>query len=373
MISMNLLLALLLASQALSEADALDLARKIEKSIAEEGGGWVDRAFDVDAMVDRALQGVEASEASKSGFRKGVKKSFSVGKKIAENLKGEASFKFLRVRTVDGRTRALFRLIADGSINFQEFLLEASPGGGARAVDFFTWLNGEWVSESIRRMYVTALASEPGALGKVVGKDNDYAANLPKVQRMQALREPGKPEEALKLFASLPASLKKEKCVLIVRCMAAGDVGGKEAIDALEAFRKVFPGDASISILSLAPCTAAGRFDQALLAVDELEKALGGDAYLHYQRAEIHFAAGAMDQARAAAAKAIAEEKTLTEPYWVMVTISLKEKKFADTSKWLLVIEKDLGIEIGDVAQIDEYKEYAASPECKAWRKARGK
>jgi hypothetical protein len=363
---------LFMAPQAAPEKECVELARQIEKAIQDNDGAWVDKVFDADAMFDRAFKGIESSEESKSGYRSGVKKTFNLGQKTAEAIAGKGAFKFLGLRSVGGQQRALFRMVVGGNFNYHEYLLEAGPKG-VRPVDMYIYLSGEWFSETMRRMYLTFLSSEPGVLAKALGRDNEFVTHLPKLQKMQALRAQGKPAEGLKLFATLPASLQKEKFALLARCMCAGDVGAQESLDAVEALRKAYPADPALSIVSIGPYFNAKKFDAALAAVDELDKAVGGDAYLNCQRAAIHMESGAFDKARAAALKAVEQEKTLADGYWTMVVISLREKKFADTATWLAKVEKELKIGLSDLAGAAPYQEFVKSPEYQDWMKSRGK
>jgi tetratricopeptide (TPR) repeat protein len=231
--------------------------------------------------------------------------------------------------------------------------------------------NGEWSSELFRRVGITSFISEPRGMQKLVGQENEYLKSLPKLQGMAALRGAGKPGEALKVYDALPPAARKEKCFLVQRCLAAVEVGGKTALDALDDFPKAYPGNVSFALLSLGTYANEKKYEQALTSLGLLEMAVGGDAYLDYQRSEIHYAAGDFDKARKAALKAVEEEKELPEPFWMMIAISLQEKKHTETVKWLTVIEKERGVEVGDLREIELYKDFVQSPEYREWMKSR--
>jgi len=363
----SFLIAILWAVQ--TDAECLELARKIEASVRGDGGVWVDKAFDLDLLLQRSYGDAPGDPKRKAGFGAGIKKTFNLGKQTAEAVKENGSYRLLRVRTVDGRPHAVFRMLLGDSFNYHEYLFEAAPGGGARIADLYPYIAGEWLSETFGRAFRVMLASDPkGGL-----KDNEYMKNLDKIQKITALREAGKPAESLKLCLALPAALQKDKSLLLLRCLAAMEVGPKESLEAIEAMKKHYPGDPSLALFSLGPYTQAKRYDEAHWALDALEKATGGDAYLHGQRAEIHLAAGEFDQARASALEAIKTEKTLDTGYWAMVTVTLQEKKYADTVTWLTTIEKELKVQFGDFANQEPYAGFVKSPEFAAWMKARGK
>ena len=356
-----------------SDEACLDLAGKIEKSIAEDEGAWVDKNFDVDAMLDRVMRDAPGDDKTKQGFRTGLKQGFNIGKSTAKAIGPSGQFTFLRLRTVNGKKLALFRLLMDGPFNYHEYVIEATPQGGAKIVDLYVYLSGEFISQTFRRMFLATIASEPGAVGKLVGNQNEYALALKKLQTMTQLTNSGKPAEALKVFHGLPETLKKEKNALILRLQAGSQVSPKELMDALEALRKAYPGDPSIPVLSLDPLFLAKKYDEVIAAVDELDKAIGGDPFLHAFRASVYMEKGDFDSARTAGKKSVDAEPTLAPGYWALVTISLREKKFKETSQWLTAIEKKLGIEFKDLTTVDTYAEYVKSPEYAVWMKSRKK
>jgi len=367
-----LVIAAFIPFQASDEA-CLDLAKKIEASIAEDEGAWVDKNFDVDSMLDRVMRDAPGEEKTKQGFRTGLKQGFNIGKSTAKAIGPSGQFTFLRLRTVNGKKLALFRLLMDGPFNYHEYVIEATPQGGAKVVDLYVYLSGEFISQTFRRMFLATIASEPGAVGKLVGNQNEYALALKKLQTMTQLTNSGKPAEALKVFHGLPESLKKEKNALILRLQAGSQVSPKESMDALQALRAAYPGDPSIPVLSLDPLFLAKKYDDVIAAVDELDKAIGGDPFLHAFRASVYMEKGDFDNARASGKKSVEAEPGLAPGYWALVTISLREKKFKETSEWLTAIEKKLGIEFKDLTTVDTYAEYVKSPEYAAWMKGRKK
>ena len=283
------------------------------------------------------------------------------------------TYTFLRLRTEGNARRALFRMTMDDSFNYHDFRLEAGPGGAVRATDMYILLTGEWISETFRRSYVGMLASEPGILGKLTGKENDFVKNQSRINVMTKLRKEGKAAEALKLYATLPLEARNDKIALIVRYQAAMEVAPEELTKVLDDFEKAHPGDACLPAISIRVHAEGKRYDKALAAVDAVDQSLGGDPFLDVQRADIHLQAKAFDKAKALATKAIERDKSLEDAYWTLVTISIQEKAYADTVKWLNAIEKDLGIELADLEEVELYADFVKSPEHAAWQKGRKK
>lgn len=372
MASLMALWGLLAAAQASDEA-CLEVAKKIERSIAGDQGKWLDQNFDLEGLMARTLRDAPGEAALKKGFEQGLKSKFNPGAATAQAMTEAGSYTFLRLRTVNGKKLALFRLLMDGPFNYHEYLLEVSPSGAVRPVDFYVYLSGEYMSETLRRMYLGAVAGEPGVVGKLVGNDNEYAKNIPKLGQMSQLVKQGKADQAMKLWKTLPDVFKSDKYALILRLQAASQISPKESSDALEALKKACPGDPSIPALSLDPLFLAKKYDDVITAVDEVDKAVGGDPFLHTFRASVYLEKGDFDQARASAKRAVEQEATLDAGYWAMVTISLRAKSFKETVEWLNTMEKKLGTQFGDLTTIETYAEFVKSPEYGAWIKARKK
>lgn len=353
-----------------TEEEALDAARQVEASMVGGGGKWLDQNIDVDELLERALGEVDIPEKTRAAFGIGFRKTFSFGKGVATAIKEGGSFKLLRTRIVDGKRRMLFRMLQEGDFNYHDYLVLKGIRGGVRFVDVYIYSSGELLSATLRRSAISALGLTPGGRTTPL---NEYFRNLPRVKEIQKLNAEGEFEAALKKLLALPEGVRREKSTLVLRCTTAAQVGLKEAMAALEAMKEAYPGDPCLSVLSINPYVQAKKYDLALAAVDDLEKQVGIDAHLHDQRATIHMEAGEYAKAKEWANKAIAVEKDLASPFWTLVTTSLQEKAWGETAKMLARIEKELGLEMGDLTKIEIYAGFVKSPEHKAWLESRKK
>ena len=366
-----MMLLLLLVLQAPPEEACLEFARGVEKLTSAGDPKGIDGALDLERLLDRAVAGVEGKQETIDGFREGLGKGFSIGTATVKALEAQGHYRFLRLRAVEGETRALFRLVTGGSFNYHEYLLKAGPGGRVRAVDLYVHLSGEWISATFRRALVTALAAEPGALAKLAGKENIFLKHLSTYTAFfRSVRE-GRNEEALRLYDEFPPELRNDKSILVMRCTASNHVGPQEAAAALKDFQKAHPKDPSLLLLSLGPSVHAGEHDRALRILDELGEAVGGDPYLHVQRAEVLVVAKKLKEAREAGKKAAEQEPSLPDAYWVLIGISLRAKDWPDTVRWLDAVESKLKIGIRDLKEIPDYAEFVKTPEYEAWAKKR--
>jgi hypothetical protein len=111
--------------------------------------------------------------------------------------------------------------------------------------------------------------------------------------------------------------------------------------------------------------------EKSMECLGRLEKALGEDAYLKVIRGNILKVLKRPDDARAAYRAAIADEPDLRPAYDGLLSAALEQKRFGEVVELLDSLEFVFDEEIGDVSQIGEFEEFAASPEGKAWAEKR--
>jgi hypothetical protein len=68
---------------------------------------------------------------------------------------------------------------------------------------------------------------------------------------------------------------------------------------------------------------------------------------------------------------ALAAEPTLALVHWVLIGLSLQDKQYKDTVRYLDGIERDTRVELGDLEAVEEYAGFVKSREYKAWKKKR--
>jgi tetratricopeptide (TPR) repeat protein len=359
-----------LPANAVGEPVYLEFSRRIEVSISKEGGSWVDQMIDAASLADRALRGLPRIERMNAFVLKQASQRTTIGTQTARQISETGGeFTFLRLRTVGDTRQAVFRIRNGDDFGYQEYLMEASADRTLRIVDICQrGLVGAWNSEEIRRLAIVTMTGRVG-LGSLV--PNQYFAGTKNIEKMDALWRSGKGEEALKVYSELPPFMRKAKLALVIRLMAARQLGLEDSPAALDALQTAFSADPSVSIVLMVSLTDSRRFAEALAAVDALEKTVGGDAYLEFKRSEILFIAEDYEKAKEAAMRAIRAEKTLAEPYNMMVRISVRKKQFSDAARWLTSLERDAGVQLSDLSKIEEFKEFVASPEYREWAKSR--
>jgi predicted Zn-dependent protease len=196
-------------------------------------------------------------------------------------------------------------------------------------------------------------------------------------QRVQELIASHRYREAKSVLDGLEPRLRKEKSILIAQLTVAAslDVDGStgEYARAIAAFEEQFPDDPALELLSIDGYFLKGETDEALAAIDRLDARVGGDPYLDFMRGSMLLEAEQFDRARERAHAALEREPGLVDPHWLLVTVSLREKNFAETVRLFGTLESELGIEMEpDLMALEPiYADFLQSDEYRAWLAAR--
>lgn len=363
----------------LTDEECRAVGEQISKAVKSGDVAGFDRLIDWDAVNQASTSGIDAPEASRKNFIKGLDQARLGGKGVAnvivEAVKKGGSYTLLRVHTRDNRPWLMFRLLLpEAGVNYHDLPLARRPDGKVKAMDIYIGLSGELLSQTFRRGFIQALAQAPGnsLIGRLTGSDQKYAKYLKSLGEMGEAARAGQYARMMEIYKASPAELKKEKNVLLLRLQAAQNLGDDaEYSKSIEDFRAEYPNDACIDILSIDYYVLKKQFDQSLACIDRLDKAIGGDPYLEVLRAGAHIEQGNFAAARADLKKAIDAEPGLVDAYWSLVNVSLQDKNFDETLKTLRTIREKFGIEIGDLTQVPLYKDFAASPQYQEFLKNR--
>src|SRR5579883_2716730 len=297
----------LVATPALADGPTDDEAtawgKKVQETLTARDPAFLDECLDFDAISTRIFAGLSLKDSTKRDFIAGVKDGMQFGGQIVGALGKEGTCKFVRLVKRGDEKVALMRMTFDsGAWTYQEFTLTKNANGKVGTVDVFSYAMGVHTL-GMMRQNVLALA---------IGEDeDDYKAVLDLLEKHH-----GKdPSVALTLFD---------------RALITKD------------------------------------WKKAQASLDAVEKAVGGDPFIDYQRCEVHFAAKELDEAKKAAERAIEKEADLMPAQWSLVTIALKQKDWSGAKSRLETIEK-LGVEMGDLTQVEAFSEFVKTKEYEAW------
>jgi tetratricopeptide (TPR) repeat protein len=355
--------------------EARHFAERMLRAVRARDAAAIDALLRLRDLSERLVSDLEVSPNERRSFLEGVAKALkrvSYGQQILQAIGDDGSYKLLRIRTVDGRPRPLFRMIhSDGRINYHEYVLARHKDGEVATEDVFILMTGERISQTMRRLVIPFFASvrNKSLLQKIAP---DELGNLKTFGAMADAIRAGDFKSAVAHYRTLPRKYQEQKPVLIGYVQATMNLGADgegEYLAALETFRKLYPDDAAVDFISIDYFYLKKQYDQARKAIDRLDQAVGGDPYLNVVRGNASMEAGRFEEARQAMEKAIQAEPDATNAYWVRISLALREKKHADTLKWLQAIVEKCHVEVQDLAAVPEYADFVKSPQYGEWQK----
>jgi len=290
---------------------------------------------------------------------------------IVRHAQGGGHFDLLRVTTRDGAPCARFRVAShDLDVNYIDLKLRRDADGTVRGIDMYNHQNGEWVSRSMRKFFLPYVRDQRrSAWEKLVEGEDDWVAGVKSFEKIMALERAGHPDQALELYEGLPEAVRQQKECMALGIRLASQVDEKKFHAAVRDYLTRFPDDPSVLLVALASHRMAGRYDEALAAVDALDKAIGGDPYLDVVRAEALMCAGKLDEARQKALAAAKSGPDWGDACFLLLDIELRTKRFKEVAGLLTILEDRFGYDFSAMDGIPDFAEFMKSEEYRAWLK----
>lgn len=377
------------ASTATASGDSSNVSRLDEVSV-EEAEAFAQQMLEVVAnadrpkfakllnaqqLLDRAWAGVPASPELRAQFDKGFSQSFvqqaPILNEIAQMVSGGGSYDLLRVRERDNHRTVIFRaLLAESGVNYHEFRLRKADDGTVYADDMFIMMSAEWFSETLNRICV-ALAADADKtwFDKLVGKQQLFVKHVDEVNRMSTSMQQHNPEETLRIFASLPAELKSDKNVLLIRFRAASESNNNEAyMAAMSDIRRHHPNDPCCAMMLIDYDLMTKQYEKAMAGIDLIDQSVGGDSYSEILRAGVYLDQGKFDEAKLAGLRVIESTPTLQAGFWTLINVENKQKNFGEVVKWIEALAAYQVYSPEDFIATPDYAEFVKSEEFATWQ-----
>ena len=152
----------------------------------------------------------------------------------------------------------------------------------------------------------------------------------------------------------------------------ASSIDDATAVASMDRYMKAFPNDPSLLVNAIALHGLHKRYDQQLAAIEKLDRAIGGDPYLELHRADAYQALGKLDEALAAARRAVEREPTLGDAWWGLLTQQVASARFGEVAPTLSRLRDTFGAQVDreTLAADERYKALVDSPDYAAWEAA---
>jgi hypothetical protein len=304
-----------------------EFARQIESHDAQGDLEFYFHAFDLDQILEQVVSPKSMDQKDYEAMRRAFKKGAEERQQRQE--KEITSLRLLRVREVDGELRAVLRLrLRGGRISYQELLFKRSSKGGLSIVDAYNYSSGEKLTDTFRRILAPLLAEKNKSMfRRLFGGTPDIIKYEPQWSQLPRLNSEGHYREAMDVYRRLPASLRKEKSILLQQLKAAQAADDSAYVTAIDLWRRTYPHDPALDLIAIDGYILRRQYVQALACIDRLDQALGGDPSLEVQRALLFWKMKDPVRARASARRAFEREPSL-EAALLEVLFLADEKKY---------------------------------------------
>ena len=297
-----------------TEAEARTYGEQFVDAVSKSNTSRASVMIDWDTLLDRATAGTDGEERSRKAFIRGAKQSAETTymQQLAMLVSQGGELALLRIRGDEHERRALLRMITpNNGVTYNDMLLTKDAAGVVRAVDIYSYASGEYVSAPVRRLYMQAVASEPTLMGKLAGKKNEMVSKALMFQELTQKTLSGQYQEVVDLFKRMSPDMQHEKNVLVAYVSASAHLGEEQYTAAMDELRKAFPNDPGIDLMLVDGFILRKHYDEAIQAIDRIDKSLGGDPFLDVLRSNIYMAKGDDHAARSSARRAAEREPSL--------------------------------------------------------------
>lgn len=356
----------------ITEEEIQVFVAEMNAAIDSNSAAAVARLINLTAIVEKCMAGIEAPAQFQRGFRQGIGPAGPrLASEILASTQAGGSYRFLRSSNEGNVAQVLFRLsLPAGGMNYHRFDLIRDSTGKVASGDLFVFVSGEYMSTTLRRLYLPAAAQQSRSLlEKLTGTEADVVRHSDKLTRMQQLRGLGQHREILNVYNALPESLKFNKAILLIRLLSAQEVSEAEYLQAVEDFRRHFPGDASLNMLLIDYHVLKNEFADCYAAIDTLDQSLGGDPYLQVLRSSVMILEGRVDDAEAAMTElAKTDDVDLAgEATMAILSCALVKQDHDQTLEVLHVLRDTYGYQFLDLTTVEEYANFVRTPQYQQW------
>ncbi|MCS7466629.1 hypothetical protein NZK35_08230 [Stieleria sp. ICT_E10.1] len=351
-----------------SRAEADQFAAEWQLAIEQNDAAKATQLIDWTSIFDRALEGFDVDPRFRSGFHQGASQAVKnlVGVVHQSTLNGGS---YRPVRSVQrGETQhVVMRLLTeDGGTNYHDFQL-ARKNGKVVGEHFFIAMTGESFGDSLRTNVAAVIQSQNSVLSRLSGTAKTEMENLTKQQEMSTAVQQGNYQRALEIYDELPAKIQQMKLPMLFRVMSLAEGDYEIYVDAINEYSDRFPNDACLGLITL---DAAGiKEDEVLLlkSYDSIQKWTGGDPYLTTLVAGVRATFGATEAAQKMIETVDVDAIGLAGAHDFALTVSLANDDHESTLHHLAALRDQYGYEFTDLATVEDFKRFAASPVYQQW------
>lgn len=298
---------------------------KLDSTLTAGDASYMNSIYDVELFSKRFLLDTKSSKIKNfnKGFYEGFSESFKFGNVILDNLNKGGRYDYLRsFKDENGNNIIQFRLYGDDGLNYHNHIVEF-VNNEPKIVDTYIFIIGEYLSETIKSMYMSLVAKQ-NFKSLFKSKSMNDISLLPKIK---ALRAEGKYEEAKKVYNQLSDKGKTNKLFMLMDVSISQNLSEEEYKKAISNYEEKFPNDPSLNLVSIDGYILTEEYDKALENINKLDKALNGDSFLDFMRGSIYYLKSDFENAEKYFSTTAEKYIDFIEPIDSLLTIYIEQQK----------------------------------------------
>lgn len=259
------------------EAD--DFAKKIENSVAKESPVLLNNIVDAQQFGIRVLQ--KAGQRFNLSLDKSAQTALTglrLGDVVMQAIHNGGTYRLLRRYEKDGHQHLIFRLLADGGLNYHDFEL-VNTKTGVKAIDMYTYASGDFVSDAVTNELTLDKDTRD-----LTGDEKESADLL---KSMRQYLKGGNPDEANDYYNQASDKEKKQLLFQKLHLRIAEKQGDSSLRVAQQEYKTDFPDDAFIYLSIFMSSAGHQDFTQALTALNRFDQYMH-DPFLDYYRGMLY-------------------------------------------------------------------------------------
>lgn len=351
--------------------EAEKLGRALEEAVAAGTPEAFDRSLALQEMLRRMIGDATLSVPMQRMVENMFRFQALSAKSLVKAAESSRPLKFLRVKTVDGSPRPFFRVLTPTTIDYAELELGKGKDGTVLVLDVRRFTTDGSQNLALRRTCMVPKEALKILNVLLAPTPGDIASFYRECWELNDLAMEGKVDEALKYFSDHREAFRKDRWGHQSHMNIAQKAGPDAFAKAIADFDEDLPQDSLLLVLRIEGAIATQKHDQALAAIDALDKIVGEDPFLLIVRANIELSRGHARAAKDLAARATEKEPMLDRAWWALLNSSVPDKDYASAVRALDALEKKLKIKVPDLRKSLPFEEFVESPEFLDWSKSR--
>jgi hypothetical protein len=328
----------------------------------------VTSRLDLRALSEKALATLPGDDDARREFVSQY--AAGAGTAFQHALRGFVHLRFLGVvRTNDAGGLVFRALLPDGSATYFRFLVQPQATGGVAITDVFVLPTGEWMSATIRWLYLLSEGKRgPGLAAKLTGAQAELVRSAAAVERLLLHHSKKNFMEFSEAYRALPTVLQEDRTLLQLQLSATLAAAPSEFGVASQTWKRRYPSDPGLDLVAFPTLAGRGEHTQAALALGRLEDFIGGDHCLRALRGVQLARGGQVDAGKRLAEEAVLAEPDLATGYDALLGIAIHARNFTEIARVLNDAADHLPINPRELVQSQpQYAEFLASAIGRQW------